>query len=195
MDDTLFTQQKKKALASLEKALRNGEADKKIIPVLDTLNSLPCFYTTSSCAGRIMVLEVPSVGRKREATILGKWHQKIKAQKVQECATKAKRGQMWLLAQSPIFHVGVKSIKQTDSLLSLAIGSGFKNSGIKTKGKKIIVEITSTERVDAPMGRDGKLLCSKEYLEFLTEIANYTIERGDKKINRLAKNLLSLHCQ
>ncbi len=194
MDDTLFIQYKKKALASLNRALEKGEVDTKIIPILDAINSLPCFYTTSSCAGRIMVLEVPSVGRKREAKVLGKWHHKIKGQETQECMSKATRGQMWLLAQSPIFHVGVKSMEKTDLLLSIAISSGFKNSGIKTKGKKIIVEITSTERVDAPLGKDGDLMCSKEYLEFLIEVADYIVERGDKKIHRLTKNLNSLHC-
>ena len=182
MDDTLFAQYKKKALTSLDRALEDGEVDRKIIPVLDAINSFPCFYTTSSCAGRIMVLEVPSVGRKREAKVLGKWHHKIKGSEIQECMAKATRGQIWLLAQAPIFHVGVKSMKQTDSLLSIAIRSGFKNSGIKTKGKKIIIEITSTERVDSPLGKDGDLMCSKEYLDFLTEVANYTVERGDKKI-------------
>jgi len=194
VDDTLFTQFKKKALVSLDRALDTGEVDTKIIPILDAINSLSCFYTTSSCAGRIMVLEVPSVGRKKEAKILGKWHHNINGQEVQECITTATRGQMWLLAQSPIFHVGVESMKDTDVLLSIAIRSGFKNSGIKTKGKKIIVEITSTERVDAPLGKDGEMMCSNKYLKFLIENANYTIERGDKKIYRLTKNLSLLQC-
>lgn len=194
MADTLFTQFKTKALASLERAMDKGEVDAKIIPILDTINSFPCFYTTSSCAGRIMVLEVPSIGRKKEAQILGKWHHAIIGHEIQECITQATRGQMWLLAQSPIFHIGVASMKNTESLLSIAIGSGFKNSGIKTMGKKIIIEITSTERVDTPLGRDGEMMCSLEYLEFITEIVNYTIERGNKKIQRLSKNLISLQC-
>jgi len=194
VDNTLFIQFKKKALASLERALSKGEVDTKIIPILDTINSLSCFYTTSSCAGRIMVLEVPSVGKKKEAKVLGKWHHKINGQEIQECITTATRGQIWLLAQSPIFHVGVESMKKTDSLLSIAISSGFKNSGIKTTGKKIIIEITSTERVDAPLGKDGEMICSKDYLRFLIENANYTIERGDKKIHRLSKNLMLLQC-
>ena len=194
VDDSLFTQYKKKALVSLGRALEKGEVDRKIIPVLDVINSFPCFYTTSSCAGRIMVLEVPSVGRKKEAKILGKWHHKINEQEIQECIITATRGQIWLLAQSPIFHVGVESMKKTDSLLSIAIRSGFKNSGIKTKGKKIIIEITSTERVDTPLGKDGTMMCSMEYLKFITEIINYTIERGDKKIQRLSKNLSLLQC-
>ena len=194
MADTRFIQFKKKALASLVRAMDKGEVDTKIIPVLDTINSFPCFYTTSSCAGRIMVLEVPSIGRKKEAKILGKWHHTITVHEIQECITQATRGQMWLLAQSPIFHVGVESMKNADSLLSIAVGSGFKNSGIKTTGKKIIIEITSTERMDTPLGRDGEMMCSKEYLEFITEMANYTIERGNKKIHRLLKNLIVLQC-
>lgn len=194
MADTLFIQYKKKALTSLKSALGNEEVDTKIIPVLDTLNSLPCFYTTSSCAGRIMVLEVPSVGKKREARVLGKWHHKIMEQEIQDCLINAAQGEIWLLAQSPIFHVGVKSMEKTNSLLRIALASGFKNSGIKTWGKKIIVEITSTERVDAPLGRDKEMMCSKKYLKFLVGIANYIIERGDKKIYRLTKNLLLLQC-
>jgi len=125
---------------------------------------------------------------------LGKWHHKIRGEEIYDCITKAVRGQIWLLAQSPIFHAGVESLAETDSLLRIALASGFKNSGIKTRGKKIIVEITSTERVDTPLGREGKIMCSEEYLELLIEAANHTIERGDKKINRLTKNLISLHC-
>ncbi len=193
MSDDKFARDKNKAMASLTQALDSGDVDGKIIPILKIINSLPGYYTTSSCAGRIMVLEIPSAGEKKEARTLGKWHHKIHLQKLKDCFHQARRGEIWFLVQSPIFHVGVESMEKTSPLLRIAIVNGFKNSGIKTQGKKIIIEITSTERVNTPLGMDGKVMCSDEYLKLLVQVANHAIERSDKKIDRLNTNLFQLH--
>jgi tRNA wybutosine-synthesizing protein 3 len=60
---------------------------------------------------------------------------------------------------------------------------------MKSTGKKIVIELSSTERLDAPIGRDGRLFCEKEYLHLLTEIANEVIERSQQKLIRFEKNL------
>jgi len=73
--------------------------------------------------------------------------------------------------------------------LKTAISSGFKNSGLKSLGRKIVIEICSTERLDAPVGKNGKLFCNEEYLHLLVEIANDVIDRSNLKLNRLKNEL------
>jgi tRNA wybutosine-synthesizing protein 3 len=77
-------------------------------------------------------------------------------------------------------------------MLKTAIACGFKNSAIKSIGKKIIIEICSTERLDAPIGRDGCIYCEEKYLSLLVEISNEVIERSQEKIGRFAKKLVNI---
>ena len=96
---------------------------------------------------------------------------------------------LWLLAQSPILHIGASTHERSDNLLKIAISCGFKNSGLKSTGRKIIVEINSTERLDSPIGTNGKLFCNEEYLDFLVNISNEIMTRSNLKLYRLEGKL------
>ena len=125
--------------------------------LLEIINKSKSYYTCSSCAGRIVLLELPGLGDKKNARFLGKWHTTIKSKDIFDSVVKAKKGFIWLLAQSPIFHIVTDSSKNADMLVKIAISCGFKNSGLKSFGKKNVVEICSTERMDTPIGKDGLL--------------------------------------
>jgi tRNA wybutosine-synthesizing protein 3 len=127
---------------------------------------------------------------------LGKWHRYIEFDEIITASKKAKRGQIWLIAQSSIIHVVTANLKAADKIIKIANASGFKNSGIKSLNRKIICEICSTERLDVPVGRNRVLLCDKEYLQLLINIANEIIEKSTKKLLRLEQKLkkyLSTH--
>ena len=187
-----FLDAKENALKSLKDACIEGKVDEGVLPILDQINRIQGFYTTSSCAGRIVLLEIPQIGDKRAACFLGIWHRTIEPKELQAAATKATTGFLWLLAQAPILHIGAKTIQYADIMLKTAIACGFKNSAIKSIGKKIIIEICSTERLDAPIGRDGCLYCDEKYLSLLVEISNEVIERSQEKIGRFTKKLVNI---
>jgi tRNA wybutosine-synthesizing protein 3 len=100
------------------------------------------------------------------------------------------KGQLWFLAQSPIIHVYAKNIESADKLVKIAVTCGFKHSSFKTNKKNIIVEIASTERIDAPVGLDGKLYCDKDYIFLIVDISNKVLEKSFLKLEKL-KNKLS----
>ena len=183
---------KEKALQKLATATADHKVDEKILPLLTILNRVEGIYTSSSCSGRIVLLQIPRIGDKKRAEFLGIWHGTISPSEITLAATKATQGLLWLLAQAPILHIGVQTSQLGDLLVKTAVSSGFKNSGIKSTGKKIVLELSSTERLDAPIGRDGRLFCEKEYLHLLTEIANEVIERSQEKLIRFEKNLKKL---
>ncbi|AEC52418.1 hypothetical protein PNA2_1503 [Pyrococcus sp. NA2] len=185
-----FERAKKEALLSLEIALRRGEVDEDVIPLLEKINSKPNYFTTSSCSGRISVMEMPNFGDKVNAKWLGKWHREVSLEEVLKAIEKHKEGQLWLLVRSPILHVGARTLEDAVRLVNLAVSSGFKYSNIKSiSDRKLIVEIRSTERLDVFLGENGKVLVSQEYIKKVVEIANSQLRRFKEKLKRLEENI------
>lgn len=184
-----FLDAKEKALRSLEKACTEKKADKEILPILSLINDSEECYTSSSCAGRIVLLEIPKIGDKKKARFLGKWHRTIEPNELEIAAKKAKNGLLWLIAQSPIIHIVTDTSEMADTIVKTAIASGFKNSGMKSIGRKIVVEVCSTERLDAPIGRDGILFCEKEYTQLLIDISNEVFKKSMDKLLRFEDKL------
>ncbi|MFH1101635.1 MAG: hypothetical protein V1726_06345 [Methanobacteriota archaeon] len=189
MNTKEFLDAKEKAMKSLNDACNDQSVDEEILSLLRVLNGIDGCYTSSSCAGRIVVLEIPEIGDKRGASFLGIWHRVITSEEVNAAASKATKGLLWLLAQSPILHVGVRSFELADQLVKCAVSCGFKNSAVKSTGKKIVIEIGSTERLDAPIGEDGDLFCDQRFLMLLVDIANTVIERSAQKLVRFERGL------
>ncbi|DAC72659.1 MAG TPA: hypothetical protein DSN98_04050 [Thermoplasmata archaeon] len=180
---------KERALNSLQKAYDAQKVDEGILQILELINKIEGFYTSSSCAGRIVLMEIPQIGDKQGASFLGIWHRIIEPEEITTAATKATTGLLWLLAQAPILHVGAETLELANNMVKIAISCGFKNTAVKSTGKKIIIEICSTERLDSPIGRDGSLFYEGEYLSLLVDISNRVIERSREKIDRLTVKL------
>jgi tRNA wybutosine-synthesizing protein 3 len=184
-----FLENKENALQSLKKALDENKADEGILPILKIINDSQEYFTSSSCAGRIVLLEIPVIGDKRQAKFLGIWHRTIKQPELLSAAKKSSKGMIWLLAQSPIIHIAAKTNIAADRLVKIANASGFKNSNLKSFGKKPVVEVCSTERLDAPIGRNSILFCNDEHLKLLVKISNEIMEKSTIKLNRFEQNL------
>jgi len=187
-----FLQAKEKAMETLKKAMENNEVDKKAIPIIEKLNGIDEFFTTSSCSGRITIMELPSIGNKIDARFLGKWDDKIKIQDIKNALENAEKGEIWMLAQPPIFHVSASDVNAASKLIKVAKQSGFKNSGIRSIGKRVTVEVRSTEEVDVPLGIDGKLICDEKYLSLLVSIANEIMDRIEKKLKVFERKIEEL---
>ena len=167
MDQNIyFLEAKERALNLLAKAKSKNKVDNGIEQILFLINKSDKFYTSSSCAGRIVLIELPKIGDKRGANFLGRWHRPIKHNELELAAKKGKNGMLWLLAQSPILHIAAETNNAADKLLKIAISCGFKNSGLKSIIGRIIIEICSTERLDAPIGKNGLLFCDEILITF-----------------------------
>jgi len=189
-----FEEQKRRAI----ERLRAKGADAEVEEVLQKINVLEDFFTTSSCSGRIALISLPEIGAKREARFIGKWHRPVKKEEVLEAISSAKssrNGDVWFIAQSPIVHVACRTLEKATALLRIAIESGFKYSGIKAIAKhngRVIVEIMSTERMDVPLASDDRMLCSEAHLDFILAKANIMLNRGKEKLKRFSMRLNEL---
>jgi tRNA wybutosine-synthesizing protein 3 len=184
-----FLDGKKIALEKLEKAKNNCKVDQDILPILNIINSSDKFYTSSSCYGRIVVLEIPKIGDKKNARFLGKWHRPIIYDELVSAFKNAKKGQIWILAQSPIIHLIAKTTNDADRILKVAYSCGFKHSGYKSLENKYVVEICSTERLDAPIGQDSEVFCKENYLKLLMNISNQILEKSKIKLDNFESKI------
>ncbi|MEN6378853.1 MAG: hypothetical protein ABFD15_04655 [Methanofastidiosum sp.] len=184
---------KSKYLKDLKKVIEQGEVDFRIIDTLNILNSKENYYTTSSCAGRIILIEIEEIGGKKESNFIFKSHEKVDYKDIWRAINQYSGSKMlFLIVNSPIIHVVCRNLESAKKLIYISKESGFKYSSIFSLGEKIIVEIRSTEKMDAPVVKNGKIYPSEEYVTFLVEIGNQLLDRIRKKIEKLNENLRNI---
>ena len=186
-----FGKEKKEFLNKKDKS-RKKKIDIKIKKLVDRINSLDDFYTTSSCSGRILLIAQHKSGRKDKAKWMFSSHDKVDFEKVypKKVLKNLPKEDVWLRVEPAILHVACKSQNNAISLLNLARNIGFRRSGIISIGKnRLVLELVSTEKIDALVSKNGKLLIDSDYFKVLIREGNNKLERTWKKINRLYKEL------
>ena len=183
---------KREALVSLFTAMKEGKVDKDIIDLLLLINSIRGIYTTSSCSGRIGIIEEPALGAKPLSRWLIKVHREMTFEEAKKALEKAKEGLIFLKNQPPIFHVVAEDLEKAKKLHELGLASGFKYTTFKVISNRYLVEINATEYLTAPLGRNGKVLVSDDYLRFALEIGNSMLRRSKSRLPRLMKNFEKL---
>lgn len=189
MDSVRFFKLRENALKTLEKAMKEDKVDEDMIDILKMINEKADLFTTSSCSGRIVLMEVPHPGAKPGARFLGKWHEGVNTSNIIEAVSKAEKGYIIFMVHPPIIHVVAKDQYSAEKILKMGLSSGFKNSGMRAFRGKIVVELQSTERMDVLIGKDGRLMVDIEYLDVLSEFANLMLQKGKKKLEILRKNM------
>nr|XP_048309490.1 tRNA wybutosine-synthesizing protein 3 homolog isoform X1 [Myodes glareolus] len=174
---------------SLSKAdlSRKGSVDEDAVAVVELLNSREEFFTTSSCAGRILLLDGSpndSGVQKQHCCWLLVTHKPCVKEDVM-AALQGATSSAVLKFEPFILHVQCRTLQDAQTLHSVAIDSGFRNSGI-TVGKrgKTMMAVRSTHGLEVPLSHKGKLMVTEEYIEFLLTIANQKMEENKKRIER-----------
>jgi tRNA wybutosine-synthesizing protein 3 len=183
---------KEERINTLNNKINEGEVDKEILPLIERINSKSDYFTTSSCAGRIVLLQLPEIGDKENAEFLGKWPRNVEVEEVKDAFSNAKENQnVFLLAQSPIIHVRCRTLNSAITLRNIAVESGLKYSTLKSltmdsksEPVKIVVEILSSENIHVPIAKGKNLYPDEDYLKFIVENANSALVRAQEKIKR-----------
>ncbi|XP_004699384.2 tRNA wybutosine-synthesizing protein 3 homolog [Echinops telfairi] len=167
---------------------RRGSVDEDVKEIVQLLNSRDQFFTTSSCSGRILLIDGDSSGfevQKQNCCWLLVTHKPCIKDDVMVALKKA-GGDAILKFEPFILHVQCRQLQDAQLLHSVAIDSGFRNSGI-TVGKrgKTMLAVRSTHGLEVPLTHKGKLMVTEEYIDFLLNLANQKMEENKKRIERL----------
>ncbi|MAE42953.1 hypothetical protein CMO93_04220 [Candidatus Woesearchaeota archaeon] len=182
-----FQKEKNQFLRKKDKSIK-GKIDNKIKRLVNKINSLDDFFTTSSCSGRIVLL-IPNK-TKHNTKWLFSSHDKVDFKKIenQKILDKLPKNDVRFLMEPAILHIACKNIEAAKKLLNIARDIGFRRSGIISIGKnRIVLELISTERIDTIISKNGKLLIDENYFEVLVNEGNKKLEKTWGKINKLYK--------
>lgn len=184
-----FEKIKRRHMERLEEAKRRGLVDEPIVYLLDLINSYPQYFTTSSCAGRIILIKSPYSGRKEEAEIFFKRHYPVSVDEVWK-SLEENAGRftdpIYFQMEPFILHVSARTLEDARALVELSQRAGIKHSGILViREARSVVEIESTERVEAPVAVNGQVIVAKEYVKYLVEEANRKLLITRLKMHRL----------
>jgi len=209
-----FLQRKKAVLSKLDRS-SIGKWDGKIKRLCERINSFDDFYTTSSCSGRIiLMIEQEKKGKDLFLKVL---HYKINFEElnkelnnlIKNKVIMSKRTSLRLSVNNkeiindiirikpdnlikfklepPIIHIACRDIKKATFMLEKAKGVGFKRSSILTSDRNIIIELNTSDRMEFPIIKNGKILVDDEFLKLVIKMSNEKLNRGWVKIKKLEK--------
>ena len=185
-----FSQHKSNAMKKLESALSEGLVDEDVISVINSFNSHPDIFTTSSCAGRIQLIILPDIGRKDSVQRRKTWHREVTIDDVEGAISEFEipdNSIVILQAQSPIFHLSCRTLELAIKLRGIVHGQGWKYSSLITgKDEKWNVEILSANRIDNLLFRKGVISPpDKGRLNFIIEESNKILVRAQARLEAL----------
>lgn len=166
---------------------RKGSLDEDIAELVHFLNGREQFFTTSSCSGRVVLLQAGTDSfevQKQNCCWLLVSHKPCVKDEVVTALKKAD-GDAILKFEPFVLHVQCRQLQDAQLLHSVAVDSGFRNSGI-TVGKKgkTMLAVRSTHGLEVPLSHKGKLMVTEDYIDFVLSVANQKMEENKKRIER-----------
>ncbi|KAK3188377.1 hypothetical protein Dsin_027938 [Dipteronia sinensis] len=184
----LFEQRKAATLESLSSSITDkspkGTLDEPIVPLINVINSHPDYFTTSSCSGRVSIFSHPA-NRPKGGSWLYITHDLADADAILSllfpAADPTRRDQLVFRFEPLIVAVECRDVESAQHLVSLAVASGLRESGVTSVKKRVIVGIRCSIRLEVPFGESGDILVSKDYVRFLVGLANEKMEANRKR--------------
>ena len=162
---------------------KKGSIDADIKPLLEVINSKDGYTTTSSCSGRIVLLDIPKAGDKKNAEWIYTTHEKANGDEVSSIVKNSSK-QLWFLQEPMILHAQCRTIEHADRLLKIAQSCGFKRSGIFSL-KRLSVEIHGAERIETLLTPE----LPREYVLRLVDEANLKLQRTKQNMQKFQERL------
>ncbi|XP_036898213.1 tRNA wybutosine-synthesizing protein 3 homolog isoform X2 [Sturnira hondurensis] len=147
---------------------RKGSVDEDVAEIVQLLNGQEQFFTTSSCSGRIILLDGSINGfevQKRNCRWLLVTHKPcIKDDMI--VALKNANGDAVLKFEPLVLHIQCQQLQDAQ-----------------------ILAVRSTHGLEVPLSHKGKLMVTEDYIDFLLKIANQKMEENKKRIERFYRCL------
>ncbi|XP_014878195.1 tRNA wybutosine-synthesizing protein 3 homolog isoform X2 [Poecilia latipinna] len=167
--DRTFSRIKTQSLNRLDLS-KKGSVDEDIEHVVSLLNSCEQFFTTSSCSGRIILIDGAagsSDAHKQNCVWLFVSHQKCTCDDLMSGLSRS-CGDAVLKFEPFVLHVQCRRLEDAQ-----------------------LLAVRSTHGLEVPLSSHGKLLVDEDYIQFLTQTANQKMEENLRRVQRFFQNLQS----
>uniref|UniRef100_A0A7J3ZJJ4 tRNA(Phe) 7-((3-amino-3-carboxypropyl)-4-demethylwyosine(37)-N(4))-methyltransferase n=1 Tax=Fervidicoccus fontis TaxID=683846 RepID=A0A7J3ZJJ4_9CREN len=169
-----------------------GYLDWRVKRLLDAINSRPKSYTTSSCSGRVCIIDAIKPWERKESSVVFKKHDPISSSELLRVLSTKPKHSYWLIVGGPILHVMCQDLEEVKFILDCARRAGFKHSGITSVSDKgFLVELISSTQLILPLTRGERVLLNLKEIEEVIALVNETLFDGWKRIDMLEKIIQS----
>lgn len=165
-----FEIRKKRELLKYEENKAGGFVDPEVYELNDLINSLSSFYTTSSCAGRCIVISKKSARSKYRTTFHFKTHNPEEIPHITLLDYQFK-DELWLMVEAANFHIKCKNLESAKILHQSALEAKLGYSKFQSVDNYPIVEIQGTTRLAIPVGIDGEITIKPQKIGSILNIA------------------------
>ncbi|NPA86459.1 MAG: hypothetical protein GXO00_00405 [Candidatus Diapherotrites archaeon] len=177
---------REKHLKRLEEALKRGEVDPPAVPLLEIVNRVPDAVSTSSCSGRVVLLETDVEERKRESAFHRKWHRPVTTEELLEGFRSFSGEVLWLKMDPLIFHVATRTLDLAREMVSAAREAGIKVAGIQVIDPwKVNVEVRGIDQMAVPLYWKGEPLLDEEHVRRFVPIVNRKMLKNQRRLEKL----------
>ncbi|MEK6890706.1 MAG: tRNA wybutosine-synthesizing 3 family protein [Nanoarchaeota archaeon] len=182
-----FLRRKKQQLMKNDRSVKQS-FDERIKGLCGKINKSSNYYTTSSCSGRVYIL-IDSK-EKRGDLFLFVSHDLVSFKDLKDKIDNIKekvKGLVYFKQEPVILHVACRDLEHAQKLHDIAKESGWKRCGIIYSKDRVIVELNSTEKLEFPLIKDGKILVDDYFLKLIIDESNKKLKISWDKITRLMK--------
>ncbi|MDD3176019.1 MAG: tRNA wybutosine-synthesizing 3 family protein [Candidatus Nanoarchaeia archaeon] len=180
-------------LSSIDKS-KKGSVDEFLIPLIQKINASKDFFTTSSCSGRINIFTMIDKEKKNTANWIFVSHDVVSFEEIWNSLNNLPSTLVMFKQEPFILHVCCRDLDCAQKILDLCGEIGIKHSSILTIKNKIVVKINGSEKIDAPIGINGKLIVDEEYIQSVLDMANSNLIKTHEKIKKLEESFNKLEC-
>ncbi|MFH1224449.1 MAG: hypothetical protein V1676_01470 [Candidatus Diapherotrites archaeon] len=186
--DGRFRMVKERHAATLQKAIDEKVIDARMRPLCKFIAGTENFFTSSGCAGRILLLGLPKGENKLEAYFHRRWHRAAKSAEVWGALREKTKGEVWLRQEPFIVHLGCANLEHSGKILGAMKKAGVKRGGIiVSKPGKFITELQGTDGMSLPLKKGKKILVGRGYVDYLVREANRKLARNYERLKRFEK--------
>lgn len=189
MDDQ-WIREKKKSLDRLIRDKEIGYLDLRIFDLINTVNKIDSLFTTSSCSGRIAIIDSEWPWDKEETYTIFKSHEEISEDEIKRIMSITPKDTYWLMVRGPILHIVARDINSAIKLLRLGREAGFKHSGVMdstTVG--YLVELISSSQITMPLRSKKSYFVNLDALNELIIYSNGVLRDGWRRIDKLKEKI------
>ncbi len=166
-------------------AVEKNLADEKLVPLCEFVAATKNFFTSSGCAGRILLIQLPKGESKREASFHRRWHRRVSFAEVKEAIREKTRGELWMKMEPFILHLGCNTLENARKILAVMSRGGVKRGGIiVAKRGKFLVELQGTQEMSVPVKQGEKILVDEDYLRWIVGKANSKMRKNEEMLRR-----------
>lgn len=182
---------KTSAAKTLHIAIDEKKIDPLMIPISRFVEGSTNYFTTSTCSGRITLMDLNEDESKKENVFYRKWHSTVKFNDVWKGIEEYKtKGNLWLRQDAFVYVIGTNSWENVKQLIRACQEAGVKRYGVHHfEDEKILMEIFGTQNMSIPLITRGKLLVDKNAVKEWVKIANRKWKQNEAKRKAFEKVL------